>query len=496
LKILVIGLDCAAPEILLGEDLPNIRRLMAGGIYGSLESVVPPITVPAWMCMATSQDPGSLGVYGFRNRVDHSYDGFRTVDARWFRAPTIWDRVAAEGGRSVLIGVPPSYPPKRMNGIRVGCFLTPDSDRDIFTHPAEVTTRIRQLVGHYPVDVKDFRTQDKDRLHREIIEMTRTHFEIVRHFLVEEEWDYFQFVEIGLDRIHHGFWKHHDPRHLQHDPQSPYRNVVRDYYHLLDHEIGTVLETLDEDTIVLVVSDHGAKPLDGGFCVNEWLMNEGFLTLRTRPTVVTPFHDLDVDWSRTKAWSTGGYYARIFLNEKGREPQGAIEPEDVDSVREDLVARLEATVDDQGRPLGTRVFKPNEIYARVEGIPPDLIVHFGDLAWRAIGGVGYGQVHVQENDTGPDDCNHAQFGAFVLAGPGIPEAGELEGAHLLDIAPTLLHAAGYAVSASMQGRDLLGHDFVRRPPGAPTASPTFVAPPPGDGEALIRERLKGLGYIG
>ena len=75
MKLLVIGLDCAAPEILLADErLSNFRRLMEAGCYGRLESIVPPITVPAWMCMSTSQDPGSLGVYGFRNRMNHSYD--------------------------------------------------------------------------------------------------------------------------------------------------------------------------------------------------------------------------------------------------------------------------------------------------------------------------------------------------------------------------------------------------------------------------------------
>ena len=81
MKILVLGLDCAAPELLFGyEDLPNIRRLMEAGAYGRLESVIPPITVPAWMCMTTSQDPGTLGVYGFRNRADHSYDGLKIAN--------------------------------------------------------------------------------------------------------------------------------------------------------------------------------------------------------------------------------------------------------------------------------------------------------------------------------------------------------------------------------------------------------------------------------
>ena len=485
MKILVVGLDCAAPELLLGEPLPNIRRLMEAGAYGRLESIVPPITVPAWMSMSTSRDPGVLGVYGFRNRVDHSYAGMRTADSRWFRALTMWDQVAIQGGRSVIVGVPPSYPPRPINGVSVGCFLTPDTATSTYTHPASAADRIRAWVGEYPVDVKGFRTEEKDKLQADVLAMTRKHFEVVRRLMVEEPWDYFHFVEIGLDRIHHGFWKHHDPKHVRHDPSNPYKDVVRDYYRLLDHEIGTVLGLLDADTLVLVVSDHGARALDGGFCVNEWLADQGDLALRVRPSTPTPFEELDVDWARTRAWSSGGYYARIFLNVRGREPEGTIAPQDYDRVRDELAARLEATTDPDGKPLGTKVFRPEDIYRRVEGIAPDLIVHFGDLAWRAVGGVGWGSVHVQENDTGPDDCNHAQFGAFVLAGPGVPALGELKGAKLLDIAPTLLEHAGYDVPEGMQGTAL-----VRAAPadGAPAGEQ--------DDDALVRERLRGLGYLG
>src|SRR5436305_4695983 len=128
MKICILGLDCAAPEIIFGDErLGNIRHLMEAGVYGQLESVTPPITIPAWQCMATSQDPGSLGVYGFRNRVDHSYDGLGIVNAKSFNEVTIWDQVAREGGRSVVIGVPPGFPPRKVNGISVGCFLTPDT---------------------------------------------------------------------------------------------------------------------------------------------------------------------------------------------------------------------------------------------------------------------------------------------------------------------------------------------------------------------------------
>jgi len=212
MRILILGLDCAAPELLFGfEDLPNIGRLMDVGAYGRLESAIPPITVPAWMCMATSQDPGSLGVYGFRNRLDHSYGGLGITTSRSITAPAIWDQLAREGKRSIIVGVPPGYPPRRINGISVSCFLTPDTDKNSFTHPPELSQEIRQLVGHYPVDVQGFRSDNKAWLRDEIFAMSRTQFQVVRHLMTTREWDYFHFVDIGLDRVHHGFWKYHDP---------------------------------------------------------------------------------------------------------------------------------------------------------------------------------------------------------------------------------------------------------------------------------------------
>lgn len=456
MKILVLGLDCAAPEILLEDErLTTIRRLMRSGTYGRLESVIPPITVPAWMCMATSQDPGSLGIYGFRNRTDYTYDGLGIVTSRSISAPAIWDHIAEAGKPSIIVGVPPGFPPRRILGHSVGCFLTPDTSKDTFTHPPELSDEIRALVGHYPVDVKGFRTDDKAWLRDQILAMSRTQFRVVRHLMTSKPWEYFQFVDIGLDRVHHGFWKYHDPQHVLHEPDSPFHDVVRDYYLHLDREIAETLACLDEETVVLVVSDHGAQRLDGGFCVNEWLIRQGLLVLNAYPETVTPFGKLDVNWDRTRVWSEGGYYARVFFNVKGREPRGVIEPGDYERFRDEIKALFEATSGPDGRALGTKVFKPQEVYRRVGNVPPDLIVHFGDLYWRSIGGVGYPEIHVRENDTGPDDCNHAQFGTFLLNAPNAPANGAIEGAHLLDIAPSLLSLGGYAVPETLQGRPLV-----------------------------------------
>jgi len=456
MKICVLGLDCAAPEIVFGDKrLRNLRSLMQRGTWGRLESVIPPITVPAWMCLSTSQDPGSLGVYGFRNRVNHTYSGLEVTDSNSIQTPAIWDYLAEEGKRSIIVGVPPGFPPRKINGISVGCFLTPDSAENEFTHPPEIKKEITDLVGHYPTDVAGFRTDDKACLQEQIFAMSRKHWKVVRHLITQKKWDYFHYVDIGLDRVHHGFWDSYDKQHIHYRPGNPYESVIPDYYFWLDQQIGEISQLLDKDTILLVVSDHGAQRLNGGFAVNEWLIREGLLVLNEQPTQVTPFTKLKVNWAKTKVWSEGGYYARVFFNVEDREPRGIIPASQYESFRDEMKQRFEALPDDKGHPLHSLVFKPQEIYKNVRNVAPDLIVHFGNLYWRSIGSVGHGRLHLEENDTGPDACNHAQFGMFILSSPNSPLHGEFRGARLLDIAPTLMDLGGYKIPDAMQGRSLI-----------------------------------------
>ena len=113
-RVLVIGLDCAEPSLVFQQyraEMPNLNYLMSNGVWGELESVLPPITVPAWACSQTSKDPGTLGIYGFRNRADYSYDKMNMANARSVKEPATWDYLGQMGKQSYLIGVPPSYPP-------------------------------------------------------------------------------------------------------------------------------------------------------------------------------------------------------------------------------------------------------------------------------------------------------------------------------------------------------------------------------------------------
>jgi predicted AlkP superfamily phosphohydrolase/phosphomutase len=138
----------------------------------------------------------------------------------------------------------------------------------------------------------------------------------------------------------------------------------------------------------------------------------------------------------------------------GREPRGTLVAEDYERVRDELKGKLEALGDAEGRPIGTVAHRPEDLYDKRGGVPPDLLVYFGDLYWRSVGLVGTDAVHVFENDTGPDDANHAHEGLFVVAANGV-ESGRSGERDLRDIAPTILDLLGEEIPAEMEGRSLL-----------------------------------------
>ncbi len=465
-RVLVVGLDCAPPAVLfktgdehplgLKDQLPNLSRLIDEGIYGPLSSSIPCITVPAWTSMLTGKDPGVLGFYGFRNRADYSYEKMFIATANAIHEKRVWETLGEAGKTSVVIGVPQTYPIKPLNGYLISSFLTPSTDRQ-YTFPHELRYEIdRVLEGEpYDVDVPQFRTEDKDHLLRQIWAMTEKRFAVIKYLLREKEWDFFMFVEIGLDRIHHGMWKFWDPDHPKHEPGNRYESAIPDYYRYLDRELGEILGMVEDDTVVLIVSDHGAKAMEGGFAINEWLRKEGLLVLKEDLPYegLVPFEKVEIDWERTTAWAAGGYYARIFLNVEGREPMGKIPARDYEKVRDQIKEMLESLPDHEGRPMGTVVFKPEELYREVHNVPPDLLVYLGNLRWRSVGSFGLPDLYTFENDTGPDDANHDQDGVFVLWDPRQNYGGRyVEGLQLMDVAPTVLDLMGMTVPPDMQGK--------------------------------------------
>ena len=460
-RVAVIGLDCATPQLLFRDfasETPNIHALMLRGMWGDLASIIPPITVPAGACAMSGNTPGQLGIYGFRNRRDATYEGLSIATSDAMKEPAVWDALGANGLRSLLIGVPPSFPPPReFPGWRVGCFLTPPSAKS-WAYPPELQTEIVGELGEgddYIFDIPDFRRAGYDVALDQVFKMTERRFRVGRKLAAEKPWDFFMLCEIAPDRLHHVFWQHWDPTHPLYEPGNKYESAFQDYYRFLDDQIGSLLVVLPVDASTIVMSDHCARPMMGGICFNDWLIREQYLAVEAWPSHVVPFRDVAIDWSRTIAWGDGGYYGRLFLNVKGREPDGIVEPARYEEVRQELTDKLEAMTDPDGRPLGTKVLKPQDVYPEVRGVAPDLIVYFADLAWRSVGSVGNRSIYTYENDTGPDGANHDRMGVFAMAGLPGQATGEVSNLSLVDVGPSILSVYGMAAPEGAVGRSFL-----------------------------------------
>jgi predicted AlkP superfamily phosphohydrolase/phosphomutase len=455
-RLLVLGLDSVPPDFLFERFLPRMPRLRAvldRSRYGTLRSCDPPITVPAWAVMFTGMDPGSLGLYGFRHRRGGSYSEMYTPTPQMIPVPPLWETLSRVGRRVAILGMPPGYPPPTVNGIYLSDFLTPDGATDFVT-PASLAPEIQSVAGGYDFDIT-FRVEDRPRVARELFAMTRKRFAVARHLWKKEPWDLFALHEIGTDRLHHAFWKFFDTAHPRYVAGSEFADIADRYYSLLDDEIGALLDEVPPDVSILVASDHGSMAMHGCFAINQWLEQQGYLRLRSPPpSPGTPLEKLDVDWNRTTAWGAGGYYARIFLNVKGREAQGQLSPGDVPATIQRLTQELAAVRRPDGTPLGAQVLEPARAYRSNRGDPPDLMVYFGDLRWRSAGTFGHRGLFLTENDTGPDDAVHSFDGVFAFADPRRPQKEHLPPQQIIDIAPTMLRHLGLPVPGTMQGRPI------------------------------------------
>lgn len=515
-RVVVIGLDGVPPRVAFNDawrnTLPNLRTLMDHGTWGALRSTDPPITIPAWTCITTGRDPGELGMYGFRNRQGYDYREMALLHAGHVRARRVWDYLEETGRTSCLIGVPQTYPPRPHQGITVAGFPSIQGNT-AFTYPADIAETLHEIAGgEYIPDVREFRHMSKPELLASILTMMERRFRLALDFLIHRSWDFFMMVEMAPDRMHHGFWRYGDTEHPLYEPGNPYENVMRDFYRELDARLGSLLMVLDDDTTVFLVSDHGAQGLLGGVCINEWLIEHGYLKLHRYPDQESPLSPDLVDWSATRVWSEGGYYARIFFNVKGREPQGVVDPADYERLREELIVALGTMADENGTTLANRVLRPEEIYATCRGVPPDLMVYFDDLKRRSVGTVGTRIVHRSPGESGLDDANHHPDGIFVATRMADLRRGHKRNVRLsslsyLDVTPTILQEFGLRVNDGLRGKaiSLRSDESAKRVVLAPIKPKTgprrdVVTSPDVKGyteqeEQVVLQRLKELGYL-
>ena len=154
------------------------------------------------------------------------------------------------------------------------------------------------------------------------------------------------------------------------------------------------------------------------FVINRWLEENGYLKLKERPT--KRGQDLDksiIDWDSTIAWAWGGYYSRVFINLKDREPKGIVRREEYEDVLRQLKDDFMKIRGPDGERWDNKAYMPRELYRELRGDPPDLMVYIDDLNWRPAGTIGWDTNYLPENDRGPDDAEHDWDGVFIIHDP-------------------------------------------------------------------------------
>ncbi|MCB0076196.1 MAG: alkaline phosphatase family protein [Anaerolineales bacterium] len=553
-RVIVIGLDGATFDLIrpwaAEGHLPTLARLMDEGSWGELRSTMPPMTAPAWTSFATGVNPGKHRLYDWIARDDGGY-AFAPLTARDATAPTLY-RLLSEAGRRVLVmNVPMSYPAAPVNGIMIAGMPAPTLDERI-SHPPGIVDELKAAIGDYilyPDPGQAYSDRGIDSFLQRLYRTTELRTAAFRHLLAQERWDFAMLVYNGTDTISHALWKFMDQRHPLHDPRryTKYGHAIRDYYRFVDGQLAALMDTLDDQTTLLLMSDHGFGPFHKFIHVNNWLMAEGWLhakrglmaqlkqrLFRRGMAPMSVYNQLmrvglgalkrevvrgqgqglmkrlffsfeDVDWSRTVAYSLGNV-GQIYLNVAGREPQGCVQPgAQYEALRDEIMARLLTLRDpDSGEAVVEAVYRREALFSGDQlALAPDILFMPTRLEYFGFGEYEFGSHKIIEPMARGISGTHRMNGIFLAHGPAI-QKGHVDGASLLDLAPTILHLLGQTPSAAMDGRlldEIIAPDF--RPAPAAPHKPWADHDGPRDDNAMseeeqriIAERLRSLGYVG
>jgi predicted AlkP superfamily phosphohydrolase/phosphomutase len=534
-RVLVIGLDGATFRLLrpfAGSGLmPELAQLLASGCHGELQPPFPPLTPPSWSSFMTGKNPGKHGVIGFRLPPS----GYRTggfVSSRALRARTLWEIVSQAGLTVGALHVVPSYPVRPLNGFMVACMLSPPGAQDI-VYPPEFRALLpddfqisleppQQLV----LSSADYRERSLDYL-RQLRRLGQQRLEATLRLMRERPCDLLAVIFYEADRVQHFFWSHlaasgpagADPA-LVEEVAAAARAIYRD----LDHAIGALRAACGRDTVTFVISDHGFGPSPTRYVyVNRWLADHGFLhvhrTWRLRRKLLKRLPDrlrkrwdtvegVFVNWRRSRAWCDAleTRSAAVWVNVRGQQPQGCVEPgAEYDRVCEDIRRGL-STLRDGDRPVFQLVARREEIYhGPMTELAPDLVLYahpshglrFNGLRPELRAPSPFAD-YVDYGWTGA----HEPAGLYVVAGAGVEPLGAREPWRMEAVAPTILALLGLPVPDGMDAEPVL--DFLT--PEARAGVTVRYAPdaePSIDDETgllshedqLIEARLRALGYV-
>jgi predicted AlkP superfamily phosphohydrolase/phosphomutase len=465
-RLLLIGLGGAERDLLLGawrSGLHTLSLLAERGFWCRVRGTWPSDGAPAWASLLSGLDPGQFGIYGPRQRANHSYAPAVPVDSRAIREPRLWDMLGAVGKHIGVVGAPATTPAPPVHGHLVGDRSLPSGAPATF--PASLAQQVSAWLGEASPPPPDPNhesapEQSLDHLIQAAYARAEQRFTLARRLLARDVYDCFVLVDDGIAAIQRALWDSFDTAHPRYTPNSPFAGTVGSFYRFVDDQLFELLELVDDDTIVAVVAPGGMQALHGELALNEWLIAQGDLALRDQPPGVVALEQCEIDWERTRAWA--GEAGAIHLNVAGREPLGSIPAGEAESARAELAYRLRALVDADGRPL-LDVQSPEALYATTHGIAPDLIAVCTRPGWRTTAAVGRGiwiesRAGQHQGSAARLDAAYETPDGFLLVYDPRNLGGgrQLDDATIYDIVPTLLALFGQPTPARLRGQVIPG----------------------------------------
>ncbi|MGQ9583903.1 MAG: alkaline phosphatase family protein [Anaerolineae bacterium] len=516
-----------------------------------MQSTIPPISGPAWSSVITGRSPGMTGLYDFLSRKAGTYH-FVPINSRMRDGRSFWQMLGDWGKRVGVLNVPVTYPVEPVNGFMVSGWMTPYHARD-FTYPRALAEELGRELGDYRLyPAATYSERRREAFFEEMDAVLRARIQATSYLMSTRSWDFFISVIYETDLMEHQLWHYIDPTHPRYDADevARYGNPLLRFFQGVDRGIGQFVEQAGEDVTVIVMSDHGMGAVHRFVFLNCWLLDEGFLQLKRDPATwakslalksgldLVRVHRLadwlnlskdaeykvmytqdrllkmaflsfnNVDWSRSVAYSYGRGIGPIYLNVRGREPHGIVEPgEEYQRIRQEIAQRaLAYRHPDTGEPMVREVLWPEAIYHgdHVQEAPDLILVpaqetdHFYGLS-----DFGSSQLYVPAYRY---SAVHRRNAFVCLWGPYIQRGARLHPASLEDIAPTVFYAMDLPIPPDFEGRPLLEAfqpEYVaehparwQAPPGAPGPFRPLDAAYSEEEAAEVEARLRQLGYMG
>lgn len=330
-RILVLSLDGANRQVLLkginNSSLPTIAEVVSRGDIDTLKAPLPPTTPVSMSSILTGVYPDKHGIFSFENK-DGGYVGYKDI-----QSPTLFDILDKEDRKIISVNTPMTSPPPEIKGKIVSGFPV---NSNTLAWPPTLNHQLRDQ--DYRVEPVDF-NEGQEKFIEDIFKLAEKRFETAEE-LIEDDWGIFFLTFTGDARLQH-FIKDED--------------TIMEFYKKVDEYLGSLLEKIEDEINILIISDHGFQDLEVEFNINQWLNKEGYMDVDQEVDWSELYGKLDIENGNSGAIPGGAYLGNLFAD---------------DEIKQEVVEKLEK-LEHNGEKVFRDVFLTEELYGETDG--PDII---------------------------------------------------------------------------------------------------------------------------